>query len=68
MDLRANRVVKTGAQAFVINWELFEIGTAVIKATKDHQLGRKYIPPRQVRLRLIDILFIIFDFEIICLS
>jgi len=47
MDLRENRVVKTGAQAFVINWELFEIGTAVIKATKDHQLGRKYIPPRQ---------------------
>ena len=40
-------IVSTGAQAFVINWELFELGSAVLQATRCHKSGKKYAPPKQ---------------------
>merc|ERR1712176_508058 len=48
MDMWFGKPIATGAQAFVINYELFELGTAVVKATDSHLSNAKYAPPTQL--------------------
>lgn len=53
--------VPTGAQAFVINWELSQIMTEVKKATEAHRRNKKYTPPRQLATAIIKFLGACFD-------
>jgi len=47
MELYLGKEVSTGSQGFLINYELFQIRTAVIQATEQHVKKRPYTPPKQ---------------------
>ena len=47
-DLSKGKEVPTGAQAYIINWELSMIATEVSRATEAHRKKLPYAPPRQL--------------------
>ena len=47
-DLSKGKEVLTGAQAYIINWELSMIATEIARATEAHRKKRPYAPPRQL--------------------
>jgi len=47
-DLSRGKEVPTGAQAYIINWELSMIATEIARATEAHKKKRPYAPPRQL--------------------
>ena len=47
-DLSKGKEMPTGAQAYIINWELSMIATEIARATEAHRKKRPYAPPRQL--------------------